>query len=104
MENSTTNLQRELQDIKSQINTLEKGLEDKPDYGLGTGAAAVTRWELDLALLKRLRERVSLIEKALSQGDENVYGICKQCGKSIHPDRLAVLPDAQICIECARSA
>ncbi len=103
MENPTNTLQRELQDLKAQINTLEKGLEHKPDYGLGTGAAAVTNWELDLAMVKRLRERVSLIEQTLSQTDQNAYGICKQCGEPIHPDRLAVLPDTRLCIQCARN-
>ncbi|MFL7792285.1 MAG: TraR/DksA C4-type zinc finger protein [Anaerolineae bacterium] len=34
--------------------------------------------------------------------DKGTYGICERCGKPIHPDRLAVLPETRLCIECAR--
>jgi RNA polymerase-binding transcription factor DksA len=31
-------------------------------------------------------------------------GICKACGHHIEPERLAVKPDALLCIECAGEA
>jgi RNA polymerase-binding transcription factor DksA len=34
---------------------------------------------------------------------DDVYGVCEECGKTIHPDRLAVLPDTTRCIRCARA-
>jgi DnaK suppressor protein len=94
-------LQRELEQIRAQIAALEAAVEDKPDYGLGTGASGATRWELDQAMLRRLRERAASLEQALSQAGEDAYGICIQCRRPIHPDRLAVLPDTRVCIRCA---
>jgi RNA polymerase-binding transcription factor DksA len=38
----------------------------------------------------------------LSAIAENEYGVCEECGRQIHPDRLAVLPDARTCIRCAK--
>lgn len=102
MQEKTEILKRELDQLQKQIAALEMGLEEKPDYGLGKGAPAVTRWELDQAMLQRLKERAGSIERALSQTDGAVYGICAQCGRRIHPDRLAVLPDTKVCIRCAR--
>lgn len=98
-----TELQRELDALRSQIAMLEQGLEDKPDYGMGKGDPAITRWELDQAMLSDLRKRAASLEQQLSRISQGTYGICERCGRPIDPDRLAVLPDTNLCIECARS-
>jgi DnaK suppressor protein len=103
VENQMNALQRELNELQAQINTLERNLGEKPDYGLGQGAPAITLWELDQTLLQQLKARAAGIERTLSQTDEGAYGICEQCGKPIHPDRLAVLPNTKVCIECAKA-
>ena len=97
-----TTLKTELEQIQAQIASLQSALDDQPDYGLGEGDPAVTRRELDRALLEQLKERVVGIELALSAIAENEYGVCEECGWQIHPDRLAVLPDARTCIRCAK--
>lgn len=100
----TRELQHELEDLKDQIAALEEALEEKPDYGMGKGDPAITRWELDQAMLDRLRERAASLERSISRISQGTYGICERCGKPINPDRLAVLPDTKMCIECARSS
>ena len=96
-------LQRELQELRRQIATLEAGLEEKPDYGMGKGDPSITRWELDQAMLSDLKRRANSLEQQLSRISQGTYGVCERCGAPINPDRLAVLPDATLCIECARS-
>ena len=103
VKDKATILQRELDELRVQIAALEKGLEEKPDYGLGKGDPAITRWELDRALLRRLKLRAADHERALSRLSQGTYGICVRCGKPIHPDRLAVLPDTRVCIHCAQA-
>jgi len=56
-------LQRELDELQAQINTLERNLEEKPDYGLGQGATAITQWELDQTLLQQLKTEAMGIER-----------------------------------------
>jgi RNA polymerase-binding transcription factor DksA len=97
------NLGTELDQVRAQISSLQSALDDKPDYGLGEGDPAITRRELDRALLEQLKERAAGIEHALSAMADDEYGVCEQCGQSIHPDRLAVLPDTRTCIRCARA-
>jgi RNA polymerase-binding transcription factor DksA len=104
MPEHTNILARELEQVERQIAALEKATEIKPDYGLGEGDPAITRWEMDRALLEQLRERAETLERAISGSSESAYGICELCGNPIHPDRLAVLPDTRICINCARLA
>lgn len=102
MGKDNTTIRRELKDIQTQIAGLEKNLKEKPDYGLGKGNAAFTRRQSDRALLQRLKKRAESLKQALARLEEGSYGRCTRCGKPIHPDRLAVLPDCEICIECAQ--
>jgi DnaK suppressor protein len=103
VEDNKALVQRELEHVRYQITALEVSLRDKPEYGLGSGAPAVTRWELDKALLEHLRERAESLERTLSQTGSGAYGICEKCGMPIHPDRLAILPDTRVCVRCARA-
>ena len=73
--------------------TTRGGFPRKPAGGL----------ELDRALLEQLKKRSAGIEHALSAMADDEYGVCEECGQSIHPDRLTVLPDTRTCIRCARS-
>ena len=97
-------LQRELEQVQRQIAALEKATDIKPDYGLGEGDPAITRWEMDKALLVQLREKKETLKIMMTETGAGGYGICENCGNPIHPDRLAVLPDTTVCITCARSA
>ena len=97
-------LEEEWFKIRDQIAKLEAALEETPDYGLGRGDPAITRWEMDRALLEQLRTRLQSMEQALSRSDQGTYGVCAQCEQEIHPDRLAVLPDTDLCIHCARAS
>jgi DnaK suppressor protein len=95
-------LQGELDEVQTQITELKKALQEKPDYGLGKGNSAAASREVDRALLRRLRRRAKSLEQALSRLHQGSYGICVQCGGPIHPERLAALPDAKTCIDCAQ--
>ena len=96
-------LKEELAKTKEQIAKLQAALQEKPDYGMGKGDPAIVRWELDQAILAQSKERAMSLEQALTRLQQGTYGTCEQCGQSIHPDRLAVLPETKLCIDCARS-
>jgi DnaK suppressor protein len=95
-------LEQELEKLEDQIDTLKSSLNDKPDYTLGVGDPRISSWELNRALLEQLEDRAGTLQEALVDVDKGTYGICERCGKPIHPDRLAVLPETRLCIECAR--
>lgn len=103
MDDKTSALQHELDEVKSQVVALEEATQAQPDYGLGQGDPAITRREVDRALLERLKEREKALQQAIAEIKQGTYGFCQECGALIHPERLAILPDTQVCIRCARA-
>ena len=103
MREETKVLREELDRQQEQIARLEQALGERPDDGPGQGNPATTRWDVNLALLVQSRKRVEEIEQALSRVKRGEYGICRECGDPIQPDRLAVLPSTKLCIRCARA-
>ncbi len=102
-EGEARRLRRELEELREQIAALKTAVEEKPDYGMGEGDPSITRWELDQAMLGGLQERAVSLERQLRRINRGTYGVCEVCGKPIDADRLTVLPDTILCIECARS-
>jgi len=102
MRDTRETLQHELDEIRNRIDELNGVFEERPGYGLGRGDPAAMRREVDRALLRRLGRRAKSLERALLRFHEGSYGLCVQCGRPIHPERLEVLPDTELCVNCAQ--
>ena len=74
MNDRTAILQRELEEVERQIAALEKATAIKPDYGLGEGDPAITRWEMDKALLAQLQEKAENLKNAMADTGDGGYG------------------------------
>lgn len=56
-----------------------------------------------VSAMKRQTERKLIqIKKALTRIKIGKYGTCEKCNKMIDTDRLMVVPEATICVECER--
>lgn len=95
-------LERELSETVAELTALEERLEERGDYSLGEGDPAIHTWELNLALYQRMREKVDSLRAALARIAAGTYGICQRCGARIDRARLEIVPDASLCIKCAR--
>ncbi len=62
-------------------------------------ASAHTEIHLELGELKRQRERIVMIEKALSRIHDGTYGYCEVTGERIGLKRLEIQPCATLCVE-----
>ena len=49
-------------------------------------------------------DEIAQIRAALKRISNGEYGVCHNCAKDIGADRLAVLPFAILCINCASRA
>lgn len=52
------------------------------------------------AMLEELKLKDEAVAAALIRIDNGTYGFCKNCGKMIDTERLAVLPTATWCMKC----
>ncbi len=53
-----------------------------------------------LALIAQARWQVERIQTCLHRLQENLYGVCVQCGNRINPERLIAIPYATLCVKC----
>lgn len=55
--------------------------------------------------LKNLEEHeLKELDLSLKKIENGTYGTCESCGKDIDPKRLELLPQAKLCIDCAKEA
>ena len=59
--------------------------------------------ERQSASLQRTREQLAEVEHTLGKLEKGTYGLCDSCGKPIPSDRLEVVPQANLCVECKAS-
>lgn len=52
--------------------------------------------------IRFLTKQIVQLRKALSRIKIGKYGVCEKCSKMIDTDRLAVKPDATICVNCEK--
>jgi RNA polymerase-binding transcription factor DksA len=67
-----------------------------------TGDAGVEA-DPDLRLVEQRTAELTRVEEALARlaNDPETFGMCARCAAPISPDRLALLPHATRCRECA---
>ena len=58
--------------------------------------------EHQMALKKLHEHEISEIEKSLQKLEKGTYGICESCNRKIDSKRLELLPQAKLCIDCAK--
>jgi DnaK suppressor protein len=56
--------------------------------------------ELNLLLGTRERQKLDLIESALSRMEQGEYGFCEDCEENIPAGRLKAMPFATLCVKC----
>ncbi|OGC98988.1 hypothetical protein A2W16_00035 [Candidatus Amesbacteria bacterium RBG_16_48_31] len=58
---------------------------------------------MQVSAIKQVADRsIIQIRKALSMIKVGKYGVCENCGKMIDTDRLMVMPETTLCVECER--
>lgn len=72
--------------------------------GFADSAQATEERSEILGQLEVSRNRVHLIDEALSRMDDGTYGMCADCGGQIPETRLEVRPLSIRCVACAQAA
>jgi RNA polymerase-binding transcription factor DksA len=76
---------------------------DQMTYGSQAEAASdVFEQERALSVRKHLESQLRDVDDALRRAQRGAQGICESCGLPIAAERLAILPEAKLCIVCQR--
>lgn len=99
-------LEAERKHIMQQMQDLKKADPfNNPDHAddnaaVDTDVREQEGHDLIQAEVATLQERVMDIDTALERIEKGRYGYCSKCGKEIPAGRLAVIPEAEFCVEC----
>lgn len=90
-------------ELEERIPELEESTKPiAPDKGLGrlTRLDAMQDKSVREVALRQAREQLTKLKYVLSQLDRPGFGTCGICGKEIPPERLLVVPHANVCVGC----
>ena len=97
--------ERNLTDQLNRIASQNKGdfTVRVPNYGDEDDENTQEIVDLDrnFAMVQELESKLNSIKKTRQKIKEGSYGKCENCGISIAPERLKVMPEATKCITCA---
>jgi RNA polymerase-binding transcription factor DksA len=66
--------------------------------------AAEQAGHMRVSALKQTYERsIIQVRKALARMKIGKYGVCERCGKMIDTDRLVIMPETTLCVECEKN-
>lgn len=104
-------LEEEIQRTRNNIARLKSFMQSElePSGGGEDGDAAdvasdIYEREKALALIRTLEKKLEAIEHALAIEVKGTYGICEACGQRIAPERLDIVPETTLCVECQAKA
>lgn len=99
-------LRQERARLLDEIQHQEVLTQDHPTSGnhLADDASELYEQTKNLAIKAHLESMLEQVEQAIRRIERGTYGVCDKCGRPIDPERLKVLPEATLCVPCARSA
>jgi len=90
----------ELAQLQTNKSSAEERREGSPFGKREEEATETLELEKRLVLENRIRQELASVEHALEKIEKGTYGLCDNCGKPIDPQRLEVLPQASLCLNC----
>ena len=96
-------LHRQVADLRAawRPEELQTGGDNTPLSEEADAAQAIEERETGTRRLDWLVDRADGIGRALRRLDDGTYGVCESCGGPIAPERLAAIPEATLCVDCA---
>ena len=93
-------LTRQLEQNRASAPAVGEAKEGSPYGKKEEGASEAFELEKRLAVEKRLMVTLAEVEHALRKFEQGTYGTCDTCGLPVEAERLEVLPQANLCLNC----
>lgn len=96
-------LEEQKDQIERRVNAISHDLNRSEPLSQDFSEQATEQENLDVlhALESEGKFELKLINNALNRIETGDYGLCSECGNAINPARIAALPYATKCINCA---
>lgn len=74
-----------------------------PDNSIGrlTRMEAISSKSINEAALSRAKHTLSKLERVLKTINDSDFGLCRECEEPIPFARLMIVPETDVCVECA---
>lgn len=107
LEEAKAQLEKDLQSFANADENVKGDWDTRfPEFNNGgnleEAADEVVEYEAKLPIEHNLELRLREINLALEKIKNGNYGICEKCGKEIPMERLAIYPEARICLSCKK--
>ena len=100
-------LRKEKENAIREIARLEAQLKEEIEPASATdddsadAAADIYERGKIISLIANLESKIHSLDRALELAAEGSYGICEKCGKPIPFERLQIMPETTLCVNCA---
>ncbi len=101
-------LRQKIEAALAQTEDAVRGYEEmsapvSPDDAIGRVSRmdAINNKSVTEATLRQARTRLSKLQFALTQVDDELFGFCSNCKQPIPEQRLLLLPESRHCVRCA---
>ena len=76
-----------------------------PDNAIGrlTRMEAISSKSINEVAFRRAKQTLSKLERVLRMADAPDFGLCKTCEEPIPFGRLMIVPETDLCVECAEA-
>jgi len=103
-ETLTHHIQKTIAGLKQDIDAFKALTQPiAPDDSIGrlTRMEAINSKSINEAALRKARDKLSRLERALRNIDDPDFGLCRECEEPIPFARLMAMPESGFCVACA---
>jgi DnaK suppressor protein len=91
----------EIERLKEDLQAEIEPASATDDDAAADAAADVYERSKIISLIQNRETKVRSLESAIKAAEEGKYGICEVCGAAISPERLEIVPETTLCVNCA---
>ena len=98
-------IKKRIEDLKDNIKSYQTLIQPiAPDNAIGrlTRMEAINSKSINEAALNKARQTLSRMERALKMIHNPDFGLCRECEEPIPFKRLMIVPESDLCVECAQ--
>jgi len=99
-------INEKIESVKQDIQSYQKLTRPiPPDNAIGrlTRMDAISSKSINEAALSNAKQTLSKMERALTMIDDPDFGLCRECEEQIPFARLMIMPESDLCVQCAEA-